>query len=65
MMEVLGNAGDEQGLELSQGLRQVKTEFLAPALLSYVLQTSLLILFGSGKPFSEQQGHRCCSSASL
>lgn len=44
---------------------EVKTEFLAPALLSYVLQTSLLILFGSGKPFSEQQGHRCCSSASL
>lgn len=67
MMEVLGNAGDKQGLELSQGLRSedMKTEFLAPALLTYVLQTSLLILFGSGKPFFGAAGAQMCSSASL
>lgn len=38
---------------------EAKTEFLPPALLSYVLQTSPLILFGrekKGKPFCRAAG---------
>lgn len=55
--------------ELSQGFASEDgITFLAPALLSYVLQTSLLVMFGTRKPFHRAAGTmilQSCQSVSM
>lgn len=57
-------------LEMSKDWRslrasEVKRGFLAAALLSYVLQASLLISFGSAKPFFQSSSSRGTDAAAL